>query len=136
MKIKTQIDKTVREIWIGIWLFTFICFIVSVWFVHNRIAVATGLVLGALLACFSIWHMWHTLDCSLGAADEKSAARTVGSGYLIRYMSVILLVAVLYFTRLGDPFAAFIAYMCIKPAAYIQPRIHRIINRKAIQEEH
>lgn len=136
MENRPHIDRTVIEIWIGIWIFTAFCFIVSIWFVKHPAAVAVGFVLGALLGCASVWHMWHTLDRSLGLFDEKRAAKNIGGGYLIRYLTIILLVALLYFTHIGDPFAAFIAYLGIKPAAYLQPRIHRALCRKMRQEEH
>ncbi len=114
--------------WIGIIIFACLCELVGVWFVHDKAHYTIGLLLGALLSCASVYHMWYVLDRSLGT-DEKKAARLVGSGYIIRYCVLIILIVVLYFTDFASPFAAFLGYMGMKPAAYIQPYTHKVTDR-------
>ncbi len=127
--IKHKIDDTVFEMWIGIILFAVVCELAGVCFAHDRLGLTVGIALGAALSCFGTWHIWHMLDSSLGSGDEKGVSKRIGTGYLIRYLALIVLVAVLYLTKLGDPFAAFIAYLGMKPAAYLQPRLHRFLHR-------
>ena len=117
----------VMEMWIVIMIWVCLCELIGVWFVQGRWAYTTGLILGAVLSCAGAYHMWYMLDKSLGTADEKKAARMVGSGYAIRYALLIALVLILYFTGFGSPFTAFLGYIGMKPAAYLQPSIHRLI---------
>ena len=126
---RVHIPGIVIELWIGIMAFAIVCELVGIWFVPDRLKFTTGLFLGALLSCACSFHIWYALDKSLGSADEKAAARRVGAGYLVRYVALILLVVILYFTGIGSPFAAFLGYMGMKPAAYIQPTIHKAADR-------
>jgi len=119
----------VMEMWVGIILFACICELIGVWFVKDPAGYTLGIVLGAALSCFCTYHLWATLDKSLGSDDEKRAARMVGGGYIIRYLLLIVLVVVLYFTGVGNPFAAFLGYIGMKPAAYMQPAIHRLADK-------
>lgn len=127
--IKQKPGVTVFEMWIGTVLFAILCEFIGIWFVKDRAAYTMGIVSGALLSCFATWHIWYMLDSSLETGDEKTASRRIGTGYLIRYFALIILIVVLYLTRIGSPFAAFIAYFGMKPAAYMQPFIHRLLRR-------
>ena len=114
--------------WIGILIFAALCELIGIWFVEDRAGFSIGLLLGAVLSCAASYHMWLMLDKSLGIYDDKTAGRRVAGGYIIRYTALIALIVVLYFTGWGSPFAAFIGYMGMKPAAYAQPAIHRFIH--------
>lgn len=133
MKLLTKLDEmvseTVTEMWIGEILFGIVCNLIVVWFVHDKLGFMIGLWAGVALCIFSIYHMQTTIYRSLDITDENDAGKYVGSRYLIRYAALIALVVILYFTGIGNAFAAFAGYMGMKPAAYIQPFIHKLIRR-------
>lgn len=126
--IKNRLPETVTEMWIGEGLWGVVCELVSVWFVQQKLALSIGIWLGVLLSLFCTYHMWKSIDTSLDM-DEGHAGKYLGSRYVIRYFALIVLVVILYFTKWGNPFAAFIGYLGMKPAAYIAPFIHKILRR-------
>ena len=121
--------RIVIEMWFGIALFNCLCILIGIWFVPDRAKFLIGLLLGAALACAGSYHIWATLDRSVDSPDEKTAARRVGTGYIIRYVALIALVLILYFTGIGSPFAAFVGYLGLKPAAYMQPTVHKMTDK-------
>jgi len=133
MKILARLDEavseTVTEMWIGEMLFGILCELIIVWFVQDRLGFSIGLWCGVILGQACVLHMQRTIYRSLDITDEKDAGKYVGSRYLIRYFALIALVAILYFTHVGNAFAAFLGYMGMKPAAYTQPFIHKLIRR-------
>lgn len=128
-KLEERFTDTVTEMWIGELLFGIVCELVFVWFAKDRLTFSIGLWAGVILCMACTLHMQRTIYRSLDIADEKDAGKYIGSRYLIRYFALIILVVLLYFSGLGNAFAAFLGYMGMKPAAYIQPFIHKVIRR-------
>ncbi len=126
---RTRIPAIVIELCVGIIAFSLVCELIGIWFVSDKAGFSVGLWLGCALACVCSYHIWSLLDRSLELNDEKAAARRVGTGYIIRYAALIVLIVILYFTRIGSPFAAFLGYIGMKPAAYMQPTVHKISDR-------
>ena len=60
-----KIDETVREMWLGTFLWGCLCELVSVWWVKDRLYSGLGILIGMLLAMAGIWHMWKVLDTAL-----------------------------------------------------------------------
>lgn len=125
---KNKFSDTVVEMWIGEGLWGIICELVSVWFVQQKLNLSIGLWLGVALSAFCTYHMWKSIDIAM-SMDEGGAGKYLGSRYVIRYFALIVLIAILYFTKWGNPFAAFVGYLGMKPAAYIAPFIHKLLRR-------
>ncbi len=114
--------------WIGELIFLALCEGVGMLLVQDKVGYSIGLVLGVILAMISTYHIWWVLDKALDF-DEKTAEKMIGTKYLIRYLAIIVLILLLYFTGIGSPFAAFLGYMSLKAGAYIQPLIDKV-NKK------
>lgn len=127
--LEDRFSETVVEMWIGELIFGLVCELAGVWFVKDKIGCSIGLWLGIILSIFCTWHMYYSIDRSLSFTNEKDAGKYLGSRYLIRYFAIIALIVVLYFTGIGDVFTAFLGYLGMKPAAYIQPFIHKLLRR-------
>ena len=132
-KIDQTSYKTVVEMWVGEWIFLVMCECAGFFFAgSNLVSYSVGLLCGVLLAMAATYHMWWVLDRALDF-DEKTAQKMISTKYLVRYFAVILLLLVLWATKIGNPFAAFLGYMGLKVGAYLQPlvdKIYRIVMRK------
>ena len=116
-----KIDETVREMWLGTFLWGCLCELVSVWWVKDRLYSGLGILIGMLLAMAGIWHMWKVLDTALELGD--GAQKYATSKNLLRYAVVLVVFAVLMLTHFADPLAAFAGLMGMKASAYLQPFI-------------
>ena len=111
-----KIDETVREMWLGTFLWGCLCELVSVWWVKDRLYSGLG------------WHMWKVLDTALELGD--GAQKYVTSKNLLRYAVVLVVFAVLMLTHFADPLAAFAGLMGMKASAYLQPFIRGYKEKK------
>jgi hypothetical protein len=69
--------------------------------------------------------MWWSIDRSMDKA-KKEASRTVGANSLLRYFILVIVIAVLAYTRFANPIFAFCGYMGMKVSAYLNPLIHKM----------
>ena len=121
-------DTTVKEMWIGIGVWGLVCELVTVWFVDNRLYAGLGILIGCVLAAAGIWHMWKTIDqaLDLGAGAQKFLT---GRSW-IRYGVFVAVFAVLMVTGAAHPLTAFLGLMGMKMSAYLQPTIHKVLQKR------
>ena len=120
--------QTVREMWLGTFLWGCLCELVSVWWVKDRLYSGLGILIGMLLAMAGIWHMWKVLDTALELGNDAQKYAT--SKNLLRYAVVLVVFAVLMLTHFADPLAAFAGLMGMKASAYLQPFIRGYKEKK------
>ncbi|MCR4792876.1 MAG: ATP synthase subunit I [Lachnospiraceae bacterium] len=82
---------------------------------------------GVVTACVSALDMYNVLDKALDL-PEKEARRRIYFGYLKRYVILGVLLAIFCISDKLNPIAFFIAYMCLKLSAYLQPFMHKAYN--------
>lgn len=123
-----KMDRTLLELLTGILLFGIIGQLVILFLPFDRIKSAVGWWPGVLIAFLSAIHMWRSLNKAF-LCDEKSAARMMAGGYLIRYLIMALFLVVLFLTNAGYILAGFIGIMTLKMSAFIQPATHKVYNR-------
>ena len=80
---------------------------------------------GILLALAATHHMYHTLSRAL-EYDEKTAAKIIFGGYMIRYVILVVFLLTIVFTEVMHPLIVFIAYMSLKVTVYLQPFTHKL----------
>ena len=112
-----KIDETVREMWLGTFLWGCLCELVSVWWVKDRLYSGLGILIGMLLAMAGIWHMWKVLDTALELANDAQKYATSKN-------------LLLMLTHFADPLAAFAGLMGMKASAYLQPFIRGYKEKK------
>ena len=123
-----KMDKTLKELLIGIIGAGFLFQVTIVWFVKNRASYSVGLWIGVLLAAFLAWHMWKTIDEALDMG-EAGAQKIMRKQSMLRYIIIIAVLAVLMCTKSINPLAAFLGVMTLKVAAYLQPITHKVISK-------
>lgn len=127
MKEEIENDNSaLLELELGILASGIIFCIAGIFFVPDKPGYALGIALGVLLAAFSVWHMKKTLDVAL-SLNEKGAASYATTRNLIRYGVIIIVFALIMYTRVVNPLAAFLGLMSMKVAAYLQPFTHKLI---------
>lgn len=123
-----KIDRTLLELLTGIVVFSLVCQAAVLPFSVDKVRYAIGLWLGSVVAFLSAIHMWRSLNIAF-LCDEKSAARLLAGGYVIRYLITGVFLVLLFYTQTGYVLAGFLGVMGLKAAAYLQPVTHKFYNR-------
>lgn len=123
-----NLDATVKELWLGIGIWGILCELVTVWFVQDRVNCCLGILVGCLLAAAGVWHMWKVLDRALDLGDGAQKYLTARSW--MRYGVFVAIFGVLMVTEWANPLTAFLGLMGMKAAAYMQPAVHKFIEKR------
>jgi hypothetical protein len=94
-------------------------------FFSRKLPYSFGLWIGIGLAVAASVHMWWSIDRSMEKA-KKEAVRTVSVNSLIRYVVLIVVLAVLAYTGFANPIFTFFGYMGLKVSAYLNPLVHKL----------
>lgn len=121
-------NRTLLEMHLGILFFGIVCQVIGAFLVRNQMFYAISLWFGILLAMASAFHMYRTLDRALDC-DEKTAAKLIFRGYLIRYVLLVAFLLIIIVTKVMNPLIVFMAYMSLKVTAFLQPITHKLCNR-------
>lgn len=124
---KIKIDATLFDLCLGIFLYGIVCQVIILFF-SRKSEYNIGLWIGVVLAIIGSIHMWWTINRSLDMAS-KDATKTAGSQYLIRYFILVVVMALLAVSGFANPLFAFLGYMGMKVAAYMQPFTRKISSR-------
>lgn len=132
-KFIEMVNQTLFELWIGEIFFGILCqlvgIVVGVCILKRPVGLySIGLWIGVLTAGLGSYHMWYSLEIAT-TLPEKEAGKMMGTRYLIRYVALIIVLGVLYYTNIGNAFAAFLGYMSMKAAAYLQPFTHKLSSK-------
>lgn len=129
-----SLKRTVLELLIGILFFGILFEIVGVLLVKEKAAYSIGILCGVVMAVLMLLHMAHNLDEALNW-DEATAKRQVRQGTLLRYGLVSLATILLGYFKIGNVLSCFLGIMSLKTAVYIQPFVHKVINKTLKIEE-
>ena len=127
--MKKKINRTLAGLLLGIFLWGVIWQAAGVWFVPDKAACSLGLWLGVLTAGICAVHMYRSLDLALDLS-EKDAQKYMMSRSMMRYGLIILVLLVLMITEAGNPLCCFLGVMGLKAAAYLQPLLHKALERR------
>lgn len=112
-----KINPTLFNLCLGIFLYG-VVFEIVLLFISRRVDYSLGLWIGVILAIAGSIHMYVCLSRSLDMV-EKDAEKHVGTNNLIRYAVLVIVMAVLVFTKIANPLFAFAGYMGMKVSAYL-----------------
>lgn len=138
--MKTKIEnfegwhRTLLEMILGIVLTGILLEIGGLVLVPSRGAYTLGLGIGLVMAVFFVTQMAFSIDRALDW-DERGAKAELNKGHAIRYACIILVLVVVGYFKIGNYIACFLGLFTIKAGAYLQPQIHKFINKKLNIEE-
>lgn len=122
-----KINKTLFEMYLGILFWGILCQAVGAFLVENQLIYAESLWFGILLAGVSATHMYRSLDRALDYGDK--ASKLIFRDYLIRYILLVVIMALIMVTKVLNPLVVFLAYMGLKVSALIQPFTDKLCNK-------
>ena len=128
LKIILAENKTLHEMLIGICLSNVVVFVIAVIFAGDKVKASVGILIGTVLALMYCIHMAVTIDDAL-CLDEKGASAQMRKHMLIRYSVVCVVVAVVCIFKIGNPVLIVISCLTVKFGAYLQPLVHKLMNR-------
>lgn len=129
INMKKKINETLAELLIGILLWGVIWQAGGVWFVRDKAGCSLGLWAGILTAGVCAVHMYRSLDRALDLS-EKDAQKYMMSRSMMRYGLIIVVLLVLMITEAGNPLCGFLGVMGLKTAAYLQPLLHKVMEKR------
>lgn len=127
-KVFGRIDRTLWELSVGILLWGIVCQATVVWLVSDKAGYSSGLWLGVLMALLAGIHMWWALDRSLDFAQD-AAAKKLMIHSIVRYVVIVIAMALLMISGSANPLSAFLGLMGLKVSAYIQPFTHKLSSK-------
>ncbi len=127
MEIRKKINPTLFDLCLGIFIWGILCQIVIL-IVWRIPAYSIGLWIGVVLGIAGAIHMWWTLDRSLDMVS-KGTTKTVGAQSILRYAVLVVVMALLAVSGFANPLFAFLGYMGMKAAAYMQPFTRKISSK-------
>ena len=128
LKIILKENHTLHELMLGIVGANIILAIVAI-FVNNRDKALLAVLIGTACALIFIIHMAVTVDDAL-CLDEKGAVSQMRTQMLVRYLFVAVVVGLSLYFKVADPIFLTISVLTIKAGAYLQPSVHKLINRR------
>jgi len=102
---------------------------VAALFSGNRQKALLAVLIGVICALVFVIHMAVTIDDAL-CLDEKGAAAQMRKQMLIRYLFICVVFATSVYYKVADPIFLTISILLIKAGPYLQPFIHKKLNRR------
>lgn len=121
-------DRALLELLSGIVVFGVFCQLAGLFFSISSLKYAIGLWGGIILAFLAAIHIWRSLNKAF-SCDEKSAARLIAGGYIVRYLVAAAYLLLLHYSNAGYVLAGFLGVMGLKTGAYLQPVTHKFYNK-------
>ncbi len=123
-----SLKRTLLELFVGIIISGTVFEIAGVLFVKNKGDYSLGILFGVLIAMGMAAHMAYSLSDALDL-QEKYAKAAVRKGVGMRYAAVLLIVGAIAYFKLANLIACFLGMISLKTAAYIQPFVHKFLNK-------
>ncbi len=134
MNIMPNDKSMIKEMIAIIVGFCFVVAVVDVFFAKNPLYSLLGLTVGCVLSVYMLIYMnivlFRCMDAS--GSDQKAIEKYVIKHSIIRYMSIVVVFAVVCITNIVDPRTCFIGLLGLKAAAYLQPVLHKLRVKKTV----
>ena len=128
LETKNATSTAIPTMMIGIAVINIILAVIAL-LTKNKSFALLGVFIGFAVAILFVIHMAVTVDDAL-CLDEKGAVSQMRKQMIIRYVCVCAVVALCAYYRIADPIFLVISILTIKAGAYLQPTVHRLLNRR------
>lgn len=101
--------------------------LITVWFADDKPAFLLSMAVGVLGAAAMAFHISRSIEYAL-EMPEDSAGKYMRNQSFLRMAGVFVLALAAYWLK-GDVVVIFLGLISLKPGAYVQPLIHRLLHR-------
>lgn len=119
--------SALKELILGTVLCGAVICLIAVWFADAKLTFLLSIAVGILGAVAMAAHMNRTIEYAL-ELPEDSAGKYMRNQSVLRMVGAFALALAAYYLK-GDIVAIFLGLLSLKPGAYVQPLIHRLLNR-------
>ena len=122
-------NRTLLELLIGVVLVGILSQIVCLIFFKRHLYHAIGLWTGILVSIGMAIHMQRSIEDGLDLLGD-SGVKHMKKAYLTRTaVAVVVMAAVMYFDW-GNPITILVGVMALKVAVYLQPFVHKVLEKR------
>ncbi|MFI3236568.1 MAG: hypothetical protein R3Y47_00910 [Lachnospiraceae bacterium] len=129
LAVLKKIDRTLFEMILGIFFYGIVGQVLIIVFSEAIFFVSLGWWIGVMVAVISNIHMWWSLNRALGL-DAKSATTLITTQNMLRYVLIVVVMAVVMITEVANPLVAVFGLFGLKAGAYLQPFMHRFMKKR------
>ena len=126
-KIK-EINTALPGLWMATVLYGMVCQIIGLFLSIDKVQYSIGLWIGILMAMAMAYHMSYVLFTSIDQGPKRAQA-LITKHSMIRYLVIVIVLAVIMETRAANPIAAFVGIMGLKAGGYLQPLMIKVTDR-------
>ena len=127
--------KTLKRVIIGIWISAGAVLAVGIWFVENKLAFATGELLGSGMATALMYHLYHCIDVELDITEVKARAHSKWNAMLRFVIEAAAVVGCCFIDEYINPVALLIGLFGRKVGALMVPVFFDKERRGEMTEE-
>lgn len=120
---------TLIELLIGISFVGIIAQVVCLIFLKQHLYHAVGLWVGILISAGMAIHMQYSIEAGLNMSEEAGAKHMQKASFL-RTIVICAVIAVVLYKKWGNPLTILVGIMALKVAAYSQPFLHKILEKR------
>ncbi len=121
-------NRTLVELMAGAAVYCILCEVLLLIFTERGLYHSIGLIIGFAVCIALSISIADSLDVAV-ELDEKSAKAYIQKKASLRYVLVCAVIIILAIFDFGNPLTCFAGVIGLKIGAYIQPFVHKLIDR-------
>ncbi len=125
--LQTENGAVLKELIAGTVLCGIAIYLITVWFAGSKPAFLLSMAAGVAGAVAMAFHMNRAIGYAL-EMPEASSGKYMRNQSLLRMAGAFILALAVYYLK-GNVVAVFLGLLSLKPGAYVQPLIHRLMKR-------
>lgn len=122
-------NSTLKELLIGIFLVGILAQIVCLIFLNRHLYHAIGLWVGIFISAGMAIHMQRSIEDGFDLMGD-AGVKYMKKGYLTRTLIACVAMAVVMYFDWGNPITILFGIMALKVAAYLQPLVHKVMEKQ------
>lgn len=121
-------NSTLKELIIGVLLVGVVGQIVCLIIFRRLLYLSVGLWAGIGVSIGFAIHMQRTIEDGLDLLGDEGV-KHMQKGTMIRMLAACVVMAIVLYMEWGSPLTLLAGVMALKIAAYLQPTVHRVIEK-------
>lgn len=97
-----------------------------------KVSALTGWLVGCALSILSMWHISYVTETTMAMRNSKAATRFTITRYIGRKVITFVVVVASYYLPYLNMITLVIGLFSLKAGAYLQPLVHRILERRTL----